>query len=82
MTLAEIRAIVADERAEFGHRLSFQIVDRALRQLDGDPVETIADRLFIATLTPDEVAESPWAVAAARLIYAVIDASHPQEIGA
>jgi hypothetical protein len=72
----EIRRIVEEHRLECGQRHSFGIVDRALAQLDGKPGNAfalIADRIFIESLTPDEVEQSPWVVAAAKILYRAID---------
>jgi hypothetical protein len=33
----------------------------------------MADRIFIESLTPDEIEESPWVVAAAKILYRAID---------
>ena len=80
-SVEEIRHIVEYRRAECAHLLSFQIVDRALQRLDNgmptleDDAWSLhaADRVLIETMGPDEVAASPWAVAAARMIYVAID---------
>jgi hypothetical protein len=72
----DIRRIVEEHRLECGERHSFGIVDRALRWLDGTPCNPftfMADRIFIESLTPDEIEESPWVVAAAKILYRAID---------